>query len=108
MPASELLLALFVANCVAGDVFQAQTVDKWLAGIHRGHQIADAPWFGGHLLSQAKKGAIRPTPSTSHDKNVAELPLGHLTRRHLDLSNSFDAAFFCHSMCCILGLLPSW
>ena len=64
MPASELLLALFVANCVAGDV-SGSTVDKWLAGIHRGHQIADAPWFGGHLLSQAKKGAIRLTPSTS-------------------------------------------
>jgi len=32
------LLALFVANCVAGNV-ASSIVDKWLAGIHCGHQI---------------------------------------------------------------------
>ena len=64
MPASELFLALFVANCVAGEV-AGSTVDMWLAGIHCGHQIAYAPWFGGHLLSQMKKEATRLAPASS-------------------------------------------
>ena len=64
MPVSELLLALFIANCAAGEV-AGLMVDKWLASIHHGHQIADAPWFGGHLLSQTKKGATRLTQASS-------------------------------------------
>jgi len=56
MPASELLLALFVANCAARSL-SSLTVDKCIVGIHKGHQITDAPWYSAHLLSQAKKGA---------------------------------------------------
>ena len=33
MPASELLLSLFVANCVVGNV-TGSTINKWLAGLH--------------------------------------------------------------------------
>jgi len=62
MPASELLLVIFVTNCTAGKVLSSM-VDKWLAGLHHGHQVTDAPWFGSHLLSQVKKGAVRLTPS---------------------------------------------
>jgi len=54
MPASELLLSLFVANCEARSM-SSSMVDKWIAGIHWGHQIANAPWFGAQLLSQAKR-----------------------------------------------------
>jgi len=64
MPTSELLLALFVANCAAGNI-ASSTIDKWLAGIQGGHQIADAPWFNSQLLSQAKKGAMRLAPAAS-------------------------------------------
>ena len=64
MLASELLLALFVANCVAGEV-AGLMVDKWLASIHCGHQITDTLWFRGHLLSQTKKGAARLVPPLS-------------------------------------------
>jgi len=64
MPASELLLALFVSNCAAGNI-ASSTIDKWLAGIHHGHQIANAPWFNSQLLSQAKKGATRLAPTVS-------------------------------------------
>ena len=77
MPASELLLALFVANCAAGDV-SGSTVNKWLAGIHHGHQIADAPWFGGQLLSQAKKGATRLAPTSSWRERRQPVTLKHL------------------------------
>jgi len=61
---SVLLLVLFVANCAAGNV-SGLTVDKWMAGIHWGHQIADAPWHGGQLLSQVKKAMSRLTPMMS-------------------------------------------
>jgi len=65
MPASELLLALFVTNCAADNV-TSSTVDKWLAGIHWGHhQISNAPWFCSQLLSQAKKKATRLAPTAS-------------------------------------------
>jgi len=64
MLASELLLALFIANCEAGEV-AGSTVDKWLAIINCGHQITDTPWFGGHLLSQTNKGATRLAPAMS-------------------------------------------
>ena len=36
MPASEVLLALFVTNCATGNV-TSSTVHKWLAGIDWGH-----------------------------------------------------------------------
>ena len=111
MPASELLLALFVANCAAGDV-SGSTVNKWLAGIHRGHQIADAPWFGGQLLSQAKKGATRLAPTSSRRERRQPVTLKHLDalRRRLVLSNSFDAAVYAVACvafwaCCRLGEL---
>jgi len=64
MPASELLLMLFIANCPAGKM-SSSMVDKWLTSIHHGHQVMDAPWFGSHLLSQVNKGAGRLAPLDS-------------------------------------------
>jgi len=111
MPASELLLALFVANCAAGKV-SSSTVDKWLAGIHRGHQVADALWFSSHLLSQVKKGATKLAPSDSRHPKRCPITLEHLDalRRHLDLTNSFDATVYAVACvafwaCCRLGEL---
>jgi len=43
MPTSELLPALFIANCATGSM-SSSIVDKWIVGIHWGHQIADVPW----------------------------------------------------------------
>jgi len=109
MPASELLLALFVANCAAGKVLSSM-VDKWLAGIHWGHQVMDAPWFGSHLLSQVKKGAMKLTPPDSWHPKHRPITLEHLDalRRHLDLSSSFEAAVYAVACvafwaCCCLG-----
>ena len=64
MPVSELLLALFVPNCAARNV-SGSTVNKWINGIHWGHQIANAPWCGGQLLSQAKKDVLNFVPAMS-------------------------------------------
>ena len=111
MPASELLLALFVANCAAGKVLSS-TVNKWLVGIHRGHQVADAPWFSSHLLSQANKGAVKLIPSESQHAKHCPITLEHLDmfRKHLDLSNSFDMMVYAVACvvfwaCCRLGEL---
>jgi len=64
MPTSELLLALFVANCAAGNI-ASSTIDKLLAGIHHQHQISNAPWFNSQFMSQAKKGGARLAPAVS-------------------------------------------
>ena len=87
-------------------------VNKWLAGIHRGHQIADAPWFGGQLLSQVKKGATRLAPTSSQWERCQPVTLKHLDAlwQCLVLSNSFDAAVYAIACvafwaCCRLGEL---
>jgi len=111
MPTSELLLALFVTNCAAGNV-SGSMVNKWNNGIHRGHQIADAPWYGGQLLSQAKNGVLNLVPSLSQWAKHFPVTLRHLDalRSQLDLSNSFDAVVYsiaCVAFwaCCHLGKL---
>jgi len=110
MPASELLLALFVANCATGNI-SSLMVDKWIVGIHWGHQIADAPWHGGHLLSQAKSGAVKLVPSMLRQVKHCPITMRHLEAlcSGLDLSN-FDATVYmiaCVAFwaCCQLGEL---
>ena len=112
MPTSELLLALFVTNCAAGNI-SGSMVNKWINGIHQGHQIADAPWYGGQLLSQAKKGMLNLVPAMSQCEKCYLVTLRHLDAPHsqLDLSNSFDAAVYAIACvafwaCCHLGKLP--
>jgi len=91
--------------------------DRWIAGIRWGHQITNAPWYGSHLLSQAKKGVGDLSPATSWLGKCWPVTLRHLDacREHLDLTNSFDATVYvvaCVAFwaCCRLGELitTSW
>jgi len=111
MPTSELLLALFVTNCAAGSV-ASLTVEKWLVGIHCGHQIADALWLGHQFLLQKKKGAVRLVPAASQHARHFPNTLRHLDAlcRCLCLSSLFDAAVYAVACiafwaCCCLGKL---
>ncbi|KAF8575534.1 hypothetical protein K439DRAFT_1649527 [Ramaria rubella] len=95
MPTPEFLLCLFIANYGAGSVSD-DFINSWLAGIHRWHQINDAPWFGDKALSLTVKGASR-------------LHIECL-REHLDLPNTLGSAIFTRSTitfygCCRLGEL---
>ncbi|TRM63420.1 hypothetical protein BD626DRAFT_402493 [Schizophyllum amplum] len=114
MPASESLLALFVAEMGAGNV-QSGTVQSWLSGLAMWHQVCGAPWNGGSILARTKKGAAamssRILPRRPPRSPVS---LPHMTalRQHLDMSNTFDAAVWAVACaawrgCCRLGeLLP--
>ena len=114
MPASEVLLASFIASHASK--VASSTVDNWLAGLHFWHTINGAQWQGSDILSCAKKGVYKLVPLSSQLAKRPPVTIEHLyaLRNGLNLSNAFDAAvwaiaciaFWC---CCRLGelLIPS-
>src|ERR1700722_4902304 len=66
MPASDFLLAMFVADA-AGKV-SASAVNTWCAGLHFWHTVNGAAWRGGEMLSQMKKGVKKLVPMSSKRK----------------------------------------
>ena len=84
MPAPEILLAMFVANCGAGNVSEScittwlsgsllaclsHLIYRLLAGLRCYHQMNNAPWLGGEILALARKGSanlVPENPSTNH------------------------------------------
>ncbi|KAF8586875.1 hypothetical protein K439DRAFT_1646067 [Ramaria rubella] len=95
MPAPKILLCLFFANCGAGAVSE-DCINSWLAGLHRWHQIHDAPWFGAKAMSLTIQGASRLVPEESRRPPRPPITIEHINclHMHLDLSNTFDAAVF--------------
>ncbi|KAF8579708.1 hypothetical protein K439DRAFT_1648407 [Ramaria rubella] len=111
MPAPEILLRLFVANCGAGLVTD-DCISSWLAGIHRWHQIHDAPWFGDKAISLVIKGTSRLVPEESHRPTRSPVSIQHIEClcAHLYLSNTFNTSVFAIATiafygCCQLGEL---
>lgn len=95
MPASEILLAAFIAHWV-GKV-ASTTADTWLAGIHFWHQLNNAPWNGSSLLRRSKTGLSKLVPESSKRTRRPPVTLDHMHAlfNNLDLSNSFDSAVYC-------------
>jgi hypothetical protein len=95
MPAPQILLCLFVANMGAGKASES-CISGWLAGVHRAHQVHNAPWYGGDILTLAKKGAAKLVPPESKRDLRDPVTIEHIKalRKHLDLSNAFDASVF--------------
>jgi len=57
MPASELVLSMFISNRVAGSVSKS-TMRTWTEGLRLWHIINDAPWYSGSALSHTLKVCI--------------------------------------------------
>lgn len=95
MPAPQILLAMFVANCGAGKVSES-CITTWLSGIHRHHQMHNAPWLGGDILTLAKKGAAANVPIEATRGIRSPVTIEHIValHTHLNHSNSLDAAVF--------------
>lgn len=95
MPASETLLAAFIAHW-AGKV-AVTTADTWLAGLHFWHQFNNAPWHGNALLRRSKTGLSKIVPASSKRPRRPPVTIEHMHAlfQNLDLSNSFDSAVYC-------------
>jgi hypothetical protein len=95
LPASEYLLGAFIASW-AGKVAET-TADSWLAGLHFWHQYNGAAWHGHSILRRAKAGLAKIVPASSKRPRRPPVSIDHMHSlyRHLDLSNSFDAAVYC-------------
>src|ERR1700730_18554737 len=64
MPASELLLALFVAEEGAGHV-SGGTIASWPSGVQLWHTFNNAAWAGGQVLRRTHTGASALAPLSS-------------------------------------------
>jgi len=95
MPASESLLAAFIAHW-AGKV-AVTTADNWLAGLHFWHQFNNAPWHGDSILRRSKAGLSKLVPTSSKRPRRPPVTIEHMHAlfQNLDLSNSFDSAVYC-------------
>jgi hypothetical protein len=76
MPASELLLTLFVTDA-AGRVSDS-TINTWLAALHFWHIINNARWAGKEMLTQARKGAKKLVPASSKRQKRPLVTYEHL------------------------------
>jgi hypothetical protein len=110
MPASEILLAAFVAHH-AGSI-SSSTMNSWLAALHAWHTINGAPWYAGDMLLQSRKGLKKLVPVSSRRPRRPPITIEHMYAlyRGLDLSNTFDAAVWAAASiafwsCCRLGEL---
>ena len=104
---------MFVTNSGAGKVSES-CITTWLSGIHRHHQLNNAPWLGGDILQLARKGAAANVSDEAARTPRSPITLTHIItlHTHLDLSNSFDAAVFAVACiafwaCCHLGELTT-
>src|SRR5882724_11267178 len=100
MPASELLLSLFITVQGSSSIGNS-TMKTWLEGLHLWHTINDAPWHSTHLLYCTLKGATKFTPSSSHQAKRDMVTIDHIKALHchLDLTDAFNIAFF--TLACI-------
>lgn len=92
MPASEALLAAFVAEW-EGKVART-TVDSWLDGLTFWHIINGAPWNGDRMVRQALKAILKGEPEKAVKRSPVTVEHLHALRKHLDMSNTFDAAVY--------------
>lgn len=92
MPASELLLATFVANW--SGLVSKSTIDTWTAGLTFWHTINGAKWNGGKMLRAACSGASKAQPPKQPKRPPVTIEHLHALRRGLDLTNSLDAAIY--------------
>jgi hypothetical protein len=95
MPASEQLLAIFIANRGAGFV-SVETTKTWLQGLQLWHLLNGAPWFGNKLLTRVTKGVAALAPNSAFKEKREAITIKHIEAldRALDRSNTFDAAVF--------------
>ncbi|KAG2079081.1 hypothetical protein BDR04DRAFT_1063614 [Suillus decipiens] len=93
MPASEVLLAIFIADA-AGSI-SSSTADNWLAGLRFWHVINGAQWHGEHseCLRHVQHGLQNLVPPDLNPKHPP-ITLESLIQLHkgLDHSNTFDTA----------------
>lgn len=92
MPASEVLVAAFVA-AHAGQV-RHDTIANWLLGLAVWHAINGARWPGGSILTYVKKGAKKIEPPPLPKRPPVTLEHMHALFTGLNLSNTFDASVF--------------
>ncbi|PCH43421.1 hypothetical protein WOLCODRAFT_138335, partial [Wolfiporia cocos MD-104 SS10] len=94
MPASDLLLASFLAHW-SGRVART-TINNWLAGLRFWHIFNGAPWNGGDLVRTVCKTVTKEVPQSSKRDRRHPVTLEHMhtLRAGLDLSNAFDAAVY--------------
>ena len=111
MPASELLLALFVAEEGAGHV-SGGTIASWLSGLQLWHTFNNAAWAGGQVLRRTHTGAsaLAPLSSSRPPRPPVTLLLLRTLKSGLTLSNTRDAAIWAVACtawrdCCRLGEL---
>lgn len=111
MPASEELLALFIADFGAG-IVAGKTVSGWLTGLEFWHTVNGAPWRGGNILKRTKQGVSNLAPSSSSKPEREPITYEHMLalRDNLDLGNSKDTAIWAAACvafksCCRLGEL---
>lgn len=94
MPASDNLLALFVAFWAGKTA--ATMVEIWLSGLHFWHNMHSAPWYGHTLLRMSTAGVKKLVPESLKCPQRPPVTLEHMHAlyHHLDLSNTFDASVF--------------
>ncbi|KAI0633889.1 hypothetical protein C8Q77DRAFT_1195987 [Trametes polyzona] len=92
MPASETLLATFVATWV-GKVART-TIDSWLAGLALWHTSRGAPWHGDRVLKATCKAASKLEPAKEEKRPPVTLEHMHALRAGLDLTDAFDASVY--------------
>ena len=95
MPAPEWLLSSFLTTCGAGAISKG-TMISWLQGLELWHTINNAHWNGGSHLKRALQGSSSAAPSSSTRPKRRPIAMPHLQclRKHLRLTNTFDAAVF--------------
>ncbi|KAG2084075.1 uncharacterized protein F5147DRAFT_748845 [Suillus discolor] len=110
MPASDNLLALFVASWASK--IATMTVENWLAGLHFWHTMHGVPWHGHALLHMSTAGVRKLVPEVSKCLRRPPVTLEHMHMLYcnLDLSNTFDVSVFAVASiafwsCCRLGEL---
>jgi hypothetical protein len=111
VPASESLLALFVAEEGAGHV-AGGTIASWLSGLQMWHSVNSATWAGGRILKRTQAGAGKLAPALSTRPRRNPIMIHHLRtlREGLDLTNTRDSAVWAVACtawrdCCRLGEL---
>lgn len=94
MPASDNLLALFVASW-AGKI-ATTSLENWISGLHFWHTLHGAPWYGNALLRMSTAGLNKLVPESSKRPRRPPVTIEHMHAlyRNLDLSNAFDTSVF--------------
>lgn len=92
MPASDALLAVFVAKW--SGIVSRSTIDTWIAGLSFWHTLNGAPWLGAKMLRATCAGALKLQPSRKPKRPPVTVEHLSALLTHLNLSDSFDAAVY--------------